>query len=92
MVKLNTNENAYPPSPAVAEAVRRAAEALRLYPDPDARSLVRCHRGIPRRTATAGILRQRFRPRRLRFAAPRFSRMGRTARTAGSPGVSIPAG
>ncbi|MDY3750672.1 histidinol-phosphate transaminase [Christensenella minuta] len=39
MVKLNTNENAYPPSPAVAEAVRRAAEALRLYPDPDARSL-----------------------------------------------------
>ncbi|CAK7069764.1 MAG: Histidinol-phosphate aminotransferase [Desulfovibrio sp.] len=39
MVKLNTNENAYPPSPRVAEAVSRAAESLRLYPDPDARSL-----------------------------------------------------
>jgi histidinol-phosphate aminotransferase len=37
LVKLNTNENPYPPSPAVQEAVSRAgAEALRLYPSPDA--------------------------------------------------------
>jgi histidinol-phosphate aminotransferase len=35
VVKLNTNENPYPPSPAVAEALRRVAAAdLRLYPDP----------------------------------------------------------
>ncbi|MDR0473858.1 MAG: aminotransferase class I/II-fold pyridoxal phosphate-dependent enzyme [Treponema sp.] len=34
-IKLNTNENPYPPSPAVIEAIRRAAgEKLRLYPDP----------------------------------------------------------
>jgi histidinol-phosphate aminotransferase len=34
-VKLNTNENPYPPSPRVIEAVRAAAtEDLRLYPDP----------------------------------------------------------
>lgn len=33
-VKLNTNENPYPPSPKVAEAVSRATEKLRLYPDP----------------------------------------------------------
>jgi len=34
-IKLNTNENPYPPSPLVLEAVRRAAdESLRLYPDP----------------------------------------------------------
>lgn len=34
-IKLNTNENPYPPSPKVIEAVRRAAgDRLRLYPDP----------------------------------------------------------
>ncbi|MDR1858263.1 MAG: aminotransferase class I/II-fold pyridoxal phosphate-dependent enzyme [Treponema sp.] len=33
--KLNTNENPYPPSPKVIEAIRKAAgESLRLYPDP----------------------------------------------------------
>jgi histidinol-phosphate aminotransferase len=36
VVKLNTNENPYPPSPRVAEAVREAltGERLRKYPDP----------------------------------------------------------
>lgn len=34
LVKLNTNENPYPPSPRVAAAVRRAAKELRTYPDP----------------------------------------------------------
>jgi histidinol-phosphate aminotransferase len=38
LVKLNTNENPYPPSPAVHEAIRaelgEGAEMLRLYPDP----------------------------------------------------------
>ena len=39
-IKLNTNENPYPPSPRVVEAARRAAaEGLRLYPDPSAREL-----------------------------------------------------
>ena len=34
-VKLNTNENPYPPSPKVLEAIKGAAsESLRLYPDP----------------------------------------------------------
>lgn len=34
-VKLNTNENPYPPSPKVIEALRAAADdTLRLYPDP----------------------------------------------------------
>ena len=34
-VKLNTNENPYPPSPRVLDAIRRAAtDRLRLYPDP----------------------------------------------------------
>lgn len=35
LIKLNTNENPYPPSPAVARAlVETAAEVLRFYPDP----------------------------------------------------------
>jgi histidinol-phosphate aminotransferase len=38
-IKLNTNENPYPPSPRVIEAIHRAAnDRLRLYPDPVARS------------------------------------------------------
>ena len=40
VVKLNTNENPYPPSPKVLEAVARSAdEGLRLYPDPTAGAL-----------------------------------------------------
>ena len=40
LIKLNTNENPYPPSPKVAEAIAAVpAEALRLYPDMDATSL-----------------------------------------------------
>lgn len=37
LVKLNTNENPYPPSPRAIEAMRAALnDDLRLYPDPDA--------------------------------------------------------
>ena len=39
-IKLNTNENPYPPSPKVIEAVKNAAdENLRLYPDPECNAL-----------------------------------------------------
>ncbi|AJY76651.1 histidinol-phosphate transaminase [Paenibacillus beijingensis] len=39
-IKLNTNENPYPPSPAVLEALRGAAGGdLRLYPDPSSTAL-----------------------------------------------------
>lgn len=35
VLKLNTNENPYPPSPKVLEAIRRCAtDRLRFYPDP----------------------------------------------------------
>ncbi len=41
-IKLNTNENPYPPSPAVIAALQSAANAdLRLYPDPEGASLKR---------------------------------------------------
>lgn len=34
LIKLNTNENPYPPTPAIGEALSRSADRLRLYPDP----------------------------------------------------------
>ena len=41
-VKLNANENPYPPSPAVQKALEKfSANALRLYPDPDSLDLRR---------------------------------------------------
>lgn len=40
IIKLNTNENPYPPSPKVIEALKEAAdEYLRLYPDPSVEEL-----------------------------------------------------
>jgi histidinol-phosphate aminotransferase len=40
LVKLNTNESPFGPSPRVLDAIRaEAAEALRLYPDPEATAL-----------------------------------------------------
>src|SRR5512135_154638 len=40
LVKLNTNENPYGPSPRVLEALRaEAADTLRLYPDPSGERL-----------------------------------------------------
>lgn len=49
-LKLNTNENPYPPSPhAIAAAREAAGEALRLYPDPDSRALkqaIASHHGV----------------------------------------------
>lgn len=39
-IKLNTNENPYPPSPAAVEAMKEAiGDGLRLYPDPDTTAL-----------------------------------------------------
>ncbi len=34
-IKLNTNENAFPPHPAVAAAAEKEAQRLHLYPDPE---------------------------------------------------------
>ncbi|WP_028670989.1 histidinol-phosphate transaminase [Saccharospirillum impatiens] len=41
LIKLNTNENPYPPSPGVAQLLQlpETAERLRLYPDPNSQSL-----------------------------------------------------
>src|SRR5205814_5580123 len=40
LIKLNTNENPYPPAPKVLEAIGAAADGrLRLYPNPTAEGL-----------------------------------------------------
>lgn len=41
LIKLNTNENPYPPAPGVAQLLQQpeTAERLRLYPDPNSQSL-----------------------------------------------------
>ncbi|MDE6625304.1 MAG: histidinol-phosphate transaminase, partial [Lachnospiraceae bacterium] len=39
IIKLNTNENPYPPSPMVMEA-EQELDRLRFYPDPAAKDLV----------------------------------------------------
>lgn len=43
LCKLNTNENPFPPSPKVAEAINKVlsnqADSLRLYPEPESHSL-----------------------------------------------------
>jgi len=51
LVKLNTNENPYPPSPRVVAAITQAAQqGLQLYPDPDSTALrqaIAAHHGLP---------------------------------------------
>jgi histidinol-phosphate aminotransferase len=52
LVKLNTNENPYPPSPKVLRAIKAAVDArLRLYPNPTAEplreKLAALHQGRP---------------------------------------------
>lgn len=39
LIKLNTNENPYPPTPRVQEAILGATDRLRLYPDMEATAL-----------------------------------------------------
>ena len=57
-IKLNTNENPYPPSPAVKEALAAAVDdRLRLYPDPMAtefRDAVATLHGVERDMVLAG--------------------------------------
>ena len=49
LVKLNANENPYPPSPAVAQAVAQAVPGLRLYSDltnADLNAAIAAHWGV----------------------------------------------
>lgn len=58
LVKLNTNENPYGPSPKVLEALRiEAADSLRLYPDPNSdrlREAIAAFHGVSANQVFAG--------------------------------------
>ncbi|MEW5770459.1 MAG: histidinol-phosphate transaminase [Pseudomonadota bacterium] len=58
LIKLNTNENPYPPSPRVLAAVQaEVGEALRLYPDPNAdrlKAAIAAHFGVTPRQVFVG--------------------------------------
>ncbi|MDD3119371.1 MAG: histidinol-phosphate transaminase [Victivallales bacterium] len=58
LIKLNTNENPYPPSPQVDEVLRQfAAGKLRLYPEPMAdtlRDVIAALNGVSRENIIAG--------------------------------------
>lgn len=57
VIKLNTNENPYPPSPMVTE-MHQELEQLRLYPAPDAKELVDAiagYHGIARKQVFVGV-------------------------------------
>jgi len=58
LVKLNTNENPYPPSPRAIDAIQAAAEAgLERYPDPEStvlREAIAARHGLDSRQVFAG--------------------------------------
>ena len=59
VVKLNTNENPYPPAPGVREILRNMdTDSLRLYPDPAAEKLISAladHYGVGEDQVFAGV-------------------------------------
>lgn len=59
MIKLNTNENPYPPSPKVEKALKELrADTLRLYPDPEAAVLTQAvgdYYGLSREEVFVGV-------------------------------------
>jgi histidinol-phosphate aminotransferase len=105
-IKLNTNENPYPPSPRVIEAVTAAATAdLRLYPDPVAGQLRRKAAevyGVLPEQVIAGngsddLLAMLFRacveggePRQVAYPVPTYSLYDTLAAIQGSDPIHVP--
>jgi histidinol-phosphate aminotransferase len=57
IIKLNTNENPYPPSPAVMESIQKI-DRLRMYPDPAATDLVEAiasYKGLSKEEVFVGV-------------------------------------
>ncbi len=106
MIKLNTNENPYPPSPRVLEALARVAdETLRLYPDPEASALrarAATVYGVPAEWILAGngsdelialVLRAAIDPGdRVAFPVPTYSLYEVLVATQGGEAVMVPFG
>ena len=105
-IKLNTNENPYPPSPQVVLAIKNAAEGdLRRYPDPSARELRQKAAevyGVPPEQIIAGngsddLLSILFRvcveggaPRQVAYPVPTYSLYDTLAAIQGAPPTTVP--
>ena len=104
LVKLNTNENPYPPSPKVREVLEKFSyERLRRYPDPLAdalRDAIAAEFGVRRENVIAGngsddILTMAFRcftapDRPLACLDPSYSLYPELAKIQGAPVIRIP--
>ena len=59
VIKLNTNENPYPPAPGVEKALKSMnVEQMKLYPDPTASALVECladYYGVSKEQVFVGV-------------------------------------
>jgi histidinol-phosphate aminotransferase len=105
-IKLNTNENPYPPSPHVIEAIKNATVAdLRLYPDPVARDLRRkaaeVYGALPEQIIAGNgsddLLSMLFRacveagePRQVAYPVPTYSLYDTLAAIQGAEPVRVP--
>jgi histidinol-phosphate aminotransferase len=106
LIKLNTNENPYPPSPQIRRAVVKAAnESIRLYPPPRADSFIAAAArlyGISHEMIVAGngsdeLLAMLFRATlgvgdRVAYALPTYSLYDTLAAIQGAQIVAIPLG
>jgi histidinol-phosphate aminotransferase len=91
LIKLNTNENPYPPSPKVLSAIRAAVDRrLRLYPNPTAQplreKLARLHRCRPENIIVGNGSDELLAMAVRAFVEPRAAQASRLPRT-GKPGA-----
>jgi histidinol-phosphate aminotransferase len=90
LIKLNTNENPYPPSPRVLAATRAAVDArLRLYPNPTAQvlreKLARVHGCRPENIIVSNGSDELLAMAARAFVEPRVGQASRLSRAGGTP-------
>ena len=93
LIKLNTNENPYPPPPKVLAAVRAAVdERLRLYPNPTAQALreklAKVHRCNPENIIVGNGSDELLALATRAFVEPRVGQASRLPRSRGAPAES----
>ena len=92
LIKLNTNENPYPPSPRVLEATRAAVDGrLRLYPNPTAQllrdKLARLHDCRPENIIVGNGSDELLAMAVRAFVEPRVGRASRLSRAGQTPAL-----
>jgi histidinol-phosphate aminotransferase len=92
LIKLNTNENPYPPSPKVLRATRAAVDGrLRLYPNPTAQllreKLARLHGCRPENIIVSNGSDELLAMAVRAFVEPRVGQASRLSRAGGTPAL-----